>query len=131
MSNQTNHCTNDCPYYVLAIQASTRITLSSCLVISLGSLLAAQRYLGELQMPGWNLMNPENVKKQIENAEKAKKKSESDLKIINDTIKEGCPNCRLRSNVTLPAQPEFYQEFNQQVDFSLLGLVPNPNSQPQ
>ena len=67
-------------------------------------------------------MNPETVNKQIANAEKAKKKSEGDLKIITETIAEGCPNCRLRSNETLPAQPE--------VDFSLLGLVPDPNSQP-
>ena len=81
------------------------------------------------------MMNPENVKKLIENAGRAKRKSASDLKIINDTIKEGCPNCKLRSKETyqnlLPAQPEHYLENNQQVDFAMPGPVPNPNSQPQ
>ena len=45
------------------------------------------------------MMNPENVKKLIENAGRAKRKSASDIKIINDTIKEGCPNWQLRPKI--------------------------------
>ena len=135
MSSQSTPCLDDCPYHVLAMQASTRNTLSSCLVTSLNSLLAAERYLKDFEMPGWNPMNVNNVKQQIENAEKAKRKSASDLKYINDTIKEGCPNCRVRFNETyqnlLPAQPEFHQEYTQQMDFTLLGLVPIPKPNTQ
>ena len=128
MATQTNPCFDDCPYYVLAMQASIRHNLSSCLVTSLGSLLAAEKYLRELQMPGWNPMNPENVKKHIENAGRAKRKSASDLKIINDTLKEGCPNCQLRSKETYR---NLFPQNNQQMDPTMLGPVPNPNPYPQ
>ena len=135
MANQTGPCYNDCPYFVLAMQASVRHNLSSCIVTSLGSLAAAEKYLGEFKMPGWNLMNPENVKKLSENAGRAKRKSASDVKIINDTIIEGCPNCKLRPKNTyqnlFPAQPEYHPEYFQQMDFSMSGPIPNPNTQPQ
>ena len=84
MANQNIPCLDDCPNYVLAMQASTRNTLSSCLVTSLNSLLAAERYLKGIEMPGWNPMNANNVKLQIKNAEKAQRKSANDLKYLND-----------------------------------------------
>ena len=81
------------------------------------------------------MMNPENVKKLIENAGRAKRKSASDIKIINDTIKEGCPNCKLRPKEThqnqLPALPKQLLVNNLQVDFAMPGPAPKPNSQPQ
>ena len=105
----------------------------NCLVTSLGSLLAVERYLGPLQMPGWNPMNKEKIKKLIENAARAKKKSAMDLRIINDTLKEGCPNCKLRQKDTqqnqLPSIPEDLIENidNLQVDFAMQGPSPKPN----
>ena len=135
MANQTGPCYNDCPYFVLLMQASVRHNLASCIVTSLGSFAAAEKYLGYFKMPGWNPMDPEKVKKLIDNAGRAKRKSASDVKIINDTIKEGCPNCQLRPRNTyqnlFPAQPEYHLENYQQVDFTMPGPVPNPNSQPQ
>ena len=56
------------------------------------------------------------------------------LKFINETIKQGCPNCRTRFNELyqnpLPSQPEFLTDYHQQMDFTLQGLVPllKPNT---
>ena len=130
MSGQNVSCLDDCPYHVLAMQASTRLSLSTCLATSLNSLLSAERYLKDFKMPGWAQLNKNNVKRQIEFSEKAKRKSANDLKIINETIKQGCPNCRARfdklyQNIP-PSQPEFQlePEYHQQMDFTLQGLVP-------
>ena len=78
-------------------------------------------------------MNKEKIKKLIENAARAKKKSAMDLRIINETLKEGCPNCKLRQNDTqqnqLPTIPEDLIENidNLQVDFAMQGPSPKPN----
>ena len=126
-------CKDDCHYFVLATQASIRHNMYNCLVTSLGSLLALERYLGLLQTPGWNPMNREKIHKIMENAAKAKKKSAIDLRIINDTLKEGCPNCKLRQNDAqqnqLPIIPEELIENieNLQVDFDLQSPSPKPN----
>ena len=128
--NQNVTCLDDCPYHVLKMQASTRLTLSTCLSASLESLMSAERYLKEFKMPGWSDLNEDNVNRQIEFSKKAKKRSENDLKVITETIKKGCQNCRYRSEQRyqnlLPAQPEPQPEpaYHQQVDFTLQGLVP-------
>ena len=98
MSNQSKTCSDDCHYFVLAIQASIRHNMYNCLVTSLGSLLAVERYLGLLQTPGWNPMNREKIQKIMENAEQAKTKSAIDLRKINEILKEGCPSCKLRQS---------------------------------
>ena len=78
-------------------------------------------------------MNREKIQKIIENAAKAKKKSAMDLRIINDTLKEGCPNCKLRQNDAqqnqLPIIPEelIINIENLQVDFDMQGPSPKPN----
>ena len=77
-------------------------------------------------------MNKEKIKKLIENAGRAKRKSASDLRIINNAIKEGCPNCKLRPKEThqnqLPALPELSElpELlnDLQVDFAMPGPAP-------
>ena len=86
-------------------------------------------------------MNVNNVKLQIKNDKKAQRKSASDLRIINDTLKEGCPNCKLRPKEThqnqlpaLPEQllvPEQLLANNLQVDFAMPGPAPKPTPKPQ
>ena len=91
-------CNDQCHYFVLATQASIRHNMYNCLVTSLGSLRALERYLGLLQTPGWNPMNREKIQKIMENAEQAKSKSAADLRKINEILKEGCPSCKLRQS---------------------------------
>ena len=85
-------------------------------------------------MPGWASLNENSIMRQIEFSEKARRKSASDLKFINETIKQGCQSCRARFDALYqnphPSQPEFQTEYQQQVDFTLQGLVPllKPNT---
>ena len=81
-------------------------------------------------MPGWTDLNEDNVNRQIEFSNKAKKRSENDLKTITEIIKKGCQNCRYRSEQCYqnlqPAQPEPQPEqtYHQQVDFASRGFIP-------
>ena len=128
MSGQNMSCLDDCPYHVLAMQACTRLTLSTNIATSLRSLLSAERYLKDFKMPGWSDLNENSVKRQIDFSERARRKSTNNLKLINETIKQGCPSCRARFDALyqnlLPSQPEPQPEYHQQVDFTLQGLVP-------
>ena len=134
MSGRNGSCLDDCPYHVLAMQASIRLSLSTSLATSLSSLLSAERYLKDFKMPGWAPLNENSVKRQIEFSEKARRKSASDLKFISETIKQGCQSCSARFDALYqnphPSQPEFQTEYHQQVDFTLQGLVPllKPNT---
>ena len=128
MSDETKPlCYDDCRYFILGIQANTKHNMYNCLITSLGSLLATERLLGPLRMPGWSPMKKEKIRKLIQNAGRAKNKCARDLKIINDTIKEGCPNCQLRSS--LPALPEEFDDL--QVDLAMPGPAPKPTPKPQ
>ena len=89
-------CYDQCHYNVLAIQAGIRLNYYNCILTSLGSLLAIERYLGLLQTPGWVPMNRNRVQKIMETAEQSKDRSAADLKRINEILKNGCPSCLLR-----------------------------------
>ena len=103
-------CNDQCHYFILATQASIRHNMYNCLVTSLGSLRALERYLGLLQTPGWNPMNREKIQKIMENAEQSKMKCAADLRKINEILKEGCSSCKLRQSnaqqIQLPIIPE-------------------------
>ena len=87
---------NQCHYNVLATQAGIRLNFYNCILTSLGSLCAIERYLGLLQTPGWVPMNRDRVQKIMETAEQSKNRSEADLRKINEILKNGCPSCILK-----------------------------------
>ena len=89
-------CYNHCYYNILATQAGIRLNFYNCILTSLGSLCAIERYLGLLRTPGWVPMNSDRVQKILETAEQSKNRSEADLKRINEILKNGCPSCILR-----------------------------------
>ena len=120
-------CLDDCPHHVLAMQASTRLSLSTTLATSLSSLLSAERYLKDFKMPGWLPLNETAVKKQIEISEKASRRSANDLQVWVNKIEQGCRGCREKENeiyqVTLQDLPEILPECQMQLDFTLQSLV--------
>ena len=143
-------CYDDCHYYILGIQANMKHNMFNCLITTFGSLLAMEQYLGPLHTPGWTWpMNKESVRKIIDGAIEAKKKCIRDIKIIKDTIKESCPNCKTRrensQNQDLPSPLQDRQILNNLLDFNFEELDlefllddnalpdptpnPNPNSQ--
>ena len=115
-------CSDQCHFFVLATQAGIRHNFYNCIVTSLGSLRALERYLGLLQTPGWVPMNQERVQKIMENAEQAKNKSAADLRKINEILKAGCPSCILRqSNAQQDQLPVIPEELIENIE-NLVGL---------
>ena len=92
------NCNDQCYHFILATQASIRHNFYNCLITSLSSLRTLERYLGQIQTPGWSPMSREKTQRIMENAEQARSKSAADLRKINEILKEGCPSCKLRQN---------------------------------
>ena len=142
-------CFDDCHLYLLGVQANMKYNMFNCLQSTFSSLLAMERYLGPLHQPGWTWpMNKESVRKIIDGAIEAKKKCIMDIKIIKETIKESCPNCKRRrgkdqkdQDLDLPSPLQDHEILNNLLDFNfeeldleflqddnaLLDPTPNPN----
>ena len=58
------------------------------------TLLTAQRILKGFELQGWPVMDENNVKTQIEIAEKAGNRSRIDVKYCLEVIEKGCQACR-------------------------------------
>ena len=97
-------CNDQCYHFILATQASIRHNFYNCLITSFSSLRTLERYLGQIQTPGWSPMSREKIQRIMENAEQARSKSAADLRKINEILKEGCPSCKLRQENAQPIQ---------------------------
>ena len=97
-SHKMATCNKQCYHFLLATQASIRHNLYNCLITSLSSLRTLERYLGQIQTPGWSPMSREKTQRIMENAKQARLQSAEDLRKINDILREGCPSCKLRQN---------------------------------
>ena len=112
-------CHDDCFYQVLIIQARTRLNLANCIVSSMHSLLAAERFLKNFQMPGWAPLDETIVKKQIELSEKAIKKSTNDLKVCSEMVEQGCKICRDKEIALYQAIEQCVAEDQPTYDYAL------------
>ena len=116
-------CNNQCHYNILATQANIRHNMFNCILTSLGSLRAIERYLGQIQTPGWNPMNRDKIQRIMENAEQSKEKSAVDLRKINEILREGCASCKMRQHNAQQIQlPEISDELMETIELLASGL---------
>ena len=91
-------CNEQCYHYLLATQATIRHNFYNNIITSLSSLRTLERFLGQIQTPGWTPLNREKIQRILDNAEQCRTQSAVDLRKINAVLKEGCPSCKLRQN---------------------------------
>ena len=116
-------CNEQCYHYLLATQATIRHNFYNCLITSLSSLRTLERFLGQIQTPGWTPLNREKIQRIMDNAELCRTQSAADLRRINAVLKDGCPSCILRQNNAQPIQlPIISDEMLENIDQLANGL---------
>ena len=106
----TIKCRKECLFNTLLVQAITRKGFYWTIVQGLNTLMALQYTINGQEMAGWSPLNKASVKTIIENCTASAIRSQNDINIIKDTMKNGCEMCHRKESVQIQEMLADYSE---------------------
>ena len=122
-----NRCMIDCIYNTLLTQSFIRRTLYSNIINGLSSLLAIQNLVRGHELPRWDQLNEQLVRRTIYRNTISYIKANNNVKKTKEILRNGCPTCRLMYPETVELE-ELLADLDEE---ALFDFIDNGNAQRQ